>query len=239
MRQRIEFYQADIEAVWSRLATTNAKHWVRALWTVDQLAGLFPSAAKSYGQELVKTTVDVYTVEAALEAMVAAGDVARWQLPDQPTLYVLSAIGAAKAGLRLHADSSRWLSRRSKAGWDNDRELDALRKAARSPSCRDPMERHPDPTCRDPATLDWDRCVRPRVLLGERLQWNGPAWAESSPCPGCAQERQVVDRLRRARGRGVRSRRADGALDEIGSRYCLVCDNFVRNNPVPIKGLRR
>lgn len=80
------------------------------------------------------------------------------------------------------------------------------------------VEHLPDKSSPDPARPH--ECGgRPEVLLGERLIWQGPAWADGwkgGVCPSCEGNRDV-HRVLVEHGQTVWA-------SAIGSRYCLVCD---------------
>jgi hypothetical protein len=189
------------------------------LWpTVEDLAGA--------------TGADAAEVEPALAELAAAGWVEPWEPdPDGPARCVLTPLAAARLGLRLDAESARWVPAAAPA--------EPPRKARRGkqvcetdlngePDDPGPLDSFPDPGAPDPAEVvaaadevearaprkrsraDHPPALpRPTILLGERLIWDGPRWTETKPCPGC-------------RGRRL-----------TAARYCLVCERWGLDYLVP------
>jgi hypothetical protein len=189
------------------------------LWpTVEDLAGA--------------TGADAAEVEPALAELAAAGWVEPWEPdPDGPARCVLTPLAAARLGLRLDAESARWVPAAAPA--------EPPRKARRGkqvcetdlngePDDPGPLDSFPDPGAPDPAEVvaaadevearaprkrsraDHPPALpRPTILLGERLIWDGPRWTETKPCPGC-------------RGRRL-----------TAARYCLVCERWGLDFLVP------
>jgi hypothetical protein len=189
------------------------------LWpTVEDLAGA--------------TGADAAEVEPALAELAAAGWVEPWEPdPDGPARCVLTPLAAARLGLRLDAESARWVPAAAPA--------EPPRKARRGkqvcetdlngePDDPGPLDSFPDPGAPDPAEVvaaadevearaprkrsraDHPPALpRPTILLGERLIWDGPRWTETKPCPGC-------------RGRRL-----------TAARYCLCCDTWGLDRLLP------
>jgi hypothetical protein len=190
-------------------------------------------------------------VERAVAELAAAGWVEPWDAgsPDQsidqsidqvdlladapagPLRWVLTPLAAERLGLRLDAESARWVPAAAPA--------EPPRKARRGrtvcetdlngePDDPGPLDSFPDPGAPDPAEVvaaaeeadaraprkrsraDHPPALpQPTILLGERLIWDGPRWTETKPCPGC-------------RGRRL-----------TAARYCLVCERWGLDFLVP------
>jgi hypothetical protein len=182
------------------------------LWpTVEDLAGA--------------TGADAAEVEPVLAEMEAAGWVEPWEPdPSGPARCVLTPLAAERLGLRLDAESARWVPAAAPA--------EPPRKARRGkqvcetdlngePDDPGPLDSFPDPGAADPAEAvaeaEWVEATAPRkrsradhppglprptILLGERLIWDGPRWTQTRPCPGCRGHRLTA------------------------ARYCLICDRW-------------
>jgi hypothetical protein len=193
--------------------------------TSDQF--VFQSVERLAGQ----LGAEVAELVARFGEMAAAGLVEWWEHPTKGLGVCLSALTAGQLGLEMADDGRRWVP----AG--SDEEPPRLRHRPRrvlvESDMDDPgdpvaLDELPDPGAADPAEAvaaaedvesraprkrsraDYAPALpRPTVLLGERLQWQGPRWAESKPCPGC-------------RGRRL-----------TAARYCLVCERWGLDFLVP------
>jgi hypothetical protein len=153
--------------------------------------------------------------------------------PIEPMRYVLTPLAAARLGLRLDADSARWVPAAAPA--ESPRKVRRARQRQvcetdlnGEPDDPGPLDSFPDPGAADPAEAvaaaeevearaprkrsradHAPALPRPTILLGERLIWDGPRWTETKPCPGC-------------RGRRL-----------TPARYCLICERWGLDYLVP------
>lgn len=188
--------------------TTDAPHLFaalgsnrRALWHLTDLAMLFDRVYRFDTDPPTCYAVDLAALALAVAELVDAGAVESWNHPDGPA-YILSAHSAELLDIELDNTGRRWRPRGRSPRVKNKR-----RKDVKTATDAGVDLEHFEEECAP--ELDFTP-PRPTILLGERLQWNGPramsrhwdvimnCW---TVCPGC------FDAL------------------PTPSRYCLCCDN--------------
>jgi hypothetical protein len=192
-------YATDPATLYGAMARTR-----KALWHVEDLRLLYGRVFRFGAAELAERwEVSAASVAEAVEVLAAGGLVERW--PDAPggPVFLLSSYAAELLGLELDATGRRWRHRNAR------KRADQIRRRAKVKSETDAGVDLDSFTEDDMIRAFIDE-RRPTILLGERLQWNGPAslrrpwlpWLGCwGYCPGC------FDR------------------PPTASRTCLLCDD--------------
>lgn len=183
-------YATDPATLYGALARSR-----RALWGLDDLRLLYARIFRFTATELAERwEVAAASVAEAAGVLVAGGLVERWDAP-QGLVFILSSWSAETLGIELDDTGRRWrpLNARKRA--------DQIRKRARVKSATDAGV-DLEAVAEDHVAIFLDE-RRPSILLGERLQWDGPLamkrrWSVAlgrwTICAGCHDRRPTASR---------------------------------------------